>query len=326
MILKGADISKWQGQIDFDKFKNGLDFVIIRSSYGNGYVDGQFARNRDEARRVGFLVGYYHYAYPNNNTAEQEADWFCKVVGKPNKGEIMVLDFEEQHPDPVGWSVKFLKRLESNLGGYKAMIYLNQSQMKTYDWQPVIDLNCGLWLAQYDYNPDGVPVKTDWNFVAMRQYTNKANFPGVVGNVDGNVFYGDVGVFKAYGYGGGTVTPTPTPAIQQLPKDSVIGDIYEFMTGVRASSDEIKWRLQSEKNLVEIGNDIAGGDNRFFDRWVKPKIPVAEITPIPPSTCPEPSPVIISNDEAIAKVKQIVSSKQSLIQKIQFLVSLLSGI
>ena len=36
MAVKGIDVSSWQGNIDFKKVKaSGVEFVIIRSGYGN---------------------------------------------------------------------------------------------------------------------------------------------------------------------------------------------------------------------------------------------------------------------------------------------------
>lgn len=329
-MLKGADISKWQGIVDFSKFKTSVDFVIIRSSYNEGSIDGQLVRNRDESRKAGLLVGYYHYAYPGLNDAELEAEWFCKVAS-PKAGEIMCLDFEEQYPDPVGWSLKFLDRVSNLLNGYKPMIYLNQALVKGNNWKPVIDKNYGLWLAQYDYNPNGQPVKTPWEVVAMRQYSNKETFPGISGNVDGNVFYGTKETFLSYGYKPSNTVPAPTPAptIEKLPKDSVVNDIYQFLTGESASQDELKWRLESNKNLVEIGNDICAGDSRFFNRWVKPQIPNQpdpEPLPIPqpiPPTEPTPNPVVCSDEEAIKAVKNMVSKQASIFSKLSFLLKLI---
>lgn len=60
--------------------------------------------------------------------------------------------------------------------------------------------------------------------------------------------------------------------IEQLPKDSVISDIYQILTGVRPTEDEMKWRLESGKNLVEIGEDIATGDGRFDAKWKRDEL------------------------------------------------------
>jgi hypothetical protein len=46
----------------------------------------------------------------------------------------------------------------------------------------------------------------------MQQWTNKQQVPGIQGNVDGNVFFGDVTAFKKYGY----KAPVPTPDYKAL--------------------------------------------------------------------------------------------------------------
>lgn len=199
-MLKGVDISKYQGDVNFDLLRNAVNFVIIRSSYGNGYTDPKFTRNRDEARRTGMLCGFYHYAYPQYNTPEAEADWFLGVVGTPQNGEILALDFEENYGDPVGWSLRFLDRVSSRLNGYKPLIYINLALNNSYDFTSVVKANYGLWLARWDYNINGPIPNTDWNVVAMRQYSNNENIAGVAGGVDANVFYGERDTYLAYGY------------------------------------------------------------------------------------------------------------------------------
>lgn len=198
-MLKGLDISKWQGDVNWASLANNQDFVIIRSSYGTGYTDEKFARNRDGARNNKVLHGFYHYSYPNHNTPEAEADWFLSVVQPLQVGEVLCLDFEEAYPDPVGWSKRFLDRISSLLGGYKPLIYLNKHTVQSYDWKPVVSGNYGLWLAYWDYDPNGTFEVPYWNTVAMRQYSNQLSVNGVSGRVDGNVFYGDKNQFTAYG-------------------------------------------------------------------------------------------------------------------------------
>jgi GH25 family lysozyme M1 (1,4-beta-N-acetylmuramidase) len=302
-MLKGCDISKWQGVVDFNALKNAIDFVVIRSSYGDGYTDIQFARNRDEARRLSIPLGFYHYSYPQYNTPEAEADWFCKVVGTPNEGEILCLDFEEQYSDPVGWSLRFLDRVSSLLSGYKPYIYLNLSIINTYDWSPVVGRGYKLWLARWDYNPNAQPPNTDWVTVTMRQWSNKEIFSGVTtGGVDANVFYGDKNMFLAYGYH--IPVLNPPFEIEKLLKDGVIKDMYTFLCG-GYSQDEIVWRVASNKSLVEIGEDICSGDGRFFDKWIKPKIPT--VIPTPP--VPEPPAHTSDCETTLTSVKTIVNSR-----------------
>jgi len=122
-----------------------------------------------------------------------------------------------------------------------------------------------------------------------------------------------------------TVSTTPPSTIEKLPKDSIISDIYLFLTGERPKQDTIDWRLASNKNLVEIGTDICSGDSAFFNKWVKPQIP-EPIVPVPEEACEEqPLPVLVfSDDEAKNRVKSLTAQKQGFWNKLSFVLSFLS--
>src|ERR1035437_1051862 len=110
-MIVGNDISQFQNAagMDWTIFPHNANFVIIRSTYGNGYYDGYFALNRDKARLAGILRGFYHYAYPEYNSATDEASWFCKAVYDLQEGESLYLDFEENYAgDAVAWCKEFL--------------------------------------------------------------------------------------------------------------------------------------------------------------------------------------------------------------------------
>lgn len=313
-MLKGIDISKWQGEVNFETLSPQVDFVIVRSSYGVGYTDSYYQRNRDELTKLNKLKGFYHYSYPQYNSPEAEADWFLQVIGTPDNGDILFLDFEENYATPVDWCERFLDRVSERLGGYKPLLYINLALNNAHDWSPVVNKGYGLWLARWDYNSDAGAPNTDWEVVAFRQYSNHENFAGVVGNVDANVFYGELTAYKKYGYQG--VEVEPPSDIEQLPKDSVIGDLYEFLTGERAKQDTIDWRLSQGKNIVQIGTDICENDTAFKDKW---------IPEVAPPTCPEPpSNQPVDEDKAVERVKEVIASKPNLLQKVIFALSLLS--
>lgn len=59
--------------------------------------------------------------------------------------------------------------------------------------------------------------------------------------------------------------------VEKLPKDSVIGDVYMALTGERNQSD-IDFRMEEGKNIQQIIEDICGGDERFYNKWVKPHV------------------------------------------------------
>jgi len=215
-MLIGNDCSQFQGSIDWDTYKNNSNFVIIRSTYGNGYYDSWFAHNRDEARRVGLPHGFYHFCYPQYNSPLDEAKWFCKALYDIQEGESLYLDFEESYSgDIVAWCKQFLDYVSNNFNGIKPLIYLNQSYMNL-DWSPVINAGYGLWLASYQ--ADGVGNTGKWPFMALQQTSSSQQVPGIVGNVDRDIFFGDENSFKNYGYKKLIPVPEPTPTPQPIPE------------------------------------------------------------------------------------------------------------
>ncbi len=71
-VYKGIDVSRHQGNIDWNKVKaSGIEFVMIRAGYGmeSDQVDLKFHENIKAAQAVGIDCGVYWYSYALN-TAE----------------------------------------------------------------------------------------------------------------------------------------------------------------------------------------------------------------------------------------------------------------
>ena len=201
--LYGVDVSEGQGQIDWDALNAVSNFVMIRSCFGTDRKDSQFDRNKSEAHLVqaaaGPLgIGYYHYAYPEYNSPEDEAAFFVNNVSPQAAGDILALDWEEPYNgDQVAWCLGFLGAVTVR-AGFKPLIYLNQSLITSLDWSPVINNDFGLWLADWDGDKTGPGAQTPWPFTAMRQWTDADTVAGIGGQVDGDVFYGDFAAWAAY--------------------------------------------------------------------------------------------------------------------------------
>jgi len=256
-MLKGIDISRWQGVIDWNTVKSQVDFAIIKASGGDDglYPDGQFVRNRDEARRLNIPRGYYHFA-GGVYSPEQEAQHFANVVGGLQKGELVVLDWETAHNNPVYWCNRFLKKAEA-LFGVKPLIYLSGSVARGLNWQPVVDGNYGLWIAQWGNNdtiPDGNLDPGKWPFWALWQYSSTGSINGIAGRVDLDQFNGDVDTFYKYG-AGSTSKPVAPPAI---PKPPTGGDVYVVRAGDTLSAIAprygITWQQLYNMNADRIAN------------------------------------------------------------------------
>lgn len=218
--LYGVDVSTFQGNINWDALNNAANFVMIRSTYG-GLTDNMLARNRSEARRVqaaaGPLgIGYYHYAYARLNDPITEADCFVNAVWPLNEGEVLALDWEEPYDgDHVAWCLAFLNHVRDRTG-VKSLIYLNQSLASSHNWQPVVDGDYGLWIAEYD-NQTGGANSFQWPFAMMKQWTSTATVAGIAGHVDADTAYVDFTGFAAYGYQAPAPVPVPTPVPEPVP-------------------------------------------------------------------------------------------------------------
>ena len=215
--IKGIDVSKWQGNIDFSKVKSSTNFVIMKATEGYGYTDPKFKDNQKGFRNTGIAMGYYHFARPDlGNTPEKEADWFVKTIGALKSGEVLALDYEVNYSDPVNWCKKFLDRVKAKTG-VKPLLYINLATNNKYNWSSVVKGDYGLWLAYWDGSLTARP-KTDWNFIAIKQYGADTKVSGISGNVDGDVFFGDITTFKKYGYNPPPIPPTPPTPPEPTPE------------------------------------------------------------------------------------------------------------
>lgn len=219
-MLNGIDLSQYQGLVDFNTLKGEADFVWIRANYGTPNnssvlnIDTQFERNKTLVRQVDIPHGFYHFAYPQYNSAQSEALYFASIIDI-RQNELLALDFEEPVANPVEWALTFLQTLSNSFGGYKPLIYMNLNLSNSYDWSPVIDAGFGSWIAEYNGNKT-MPV-TKWSVVAFKQWTSAATIGGINGLVDGDVFYGDINQFNKYGYQPPVIQKEITPTVTQNP-------------------------------------------------------------------------------------------------------------
>ena len=58
----GIDISSHQGELDFSKLKNEVDFIILRAAWGTN-TDRMFEYYYSECKKYNIKVGAYLYSY-----------------------------------------------------------------------------------------------------------------------------------------------------------------------------------------------------------------------------------------------------------------------
>ena len=208
--INALDVSQWQGNIDWSAVKGGgYQIAVIKISGGdNGfYYDSKATQNYYGAKAAGLAMGGYHFAGGQDPRAE--AEYFVRGMSPLEENDVLVLDWEIQHPDPVGWCNTFVNRVHE-LTNVWPLIYMNGSTLNSQNWSPVT-ANCGVWVAWYGTDPNAdLPVKYPY---IMHQYTSTGRVPGIGGNVDLDAWYYDIPTWNKYGYHAPTapapVEPTP---------------------------------------------------------------------------------------------------------------------
>ncbi len=194
-MIKGIDVSYWQGNINFNSVKNdGIDFAIIRSSY-KFKEDSKLARNIKGFNEVGIKVhGIYHFSYAHNSDgAIKEAKFAIGLAEKYNlpKDTVIFYDFEYDTVDNAkkygvnltpsdcqNFTKAFCGEIEK--AGYKAGVYFNIDFYKNW-YQKNIPENCVAWLADYTGEAD---YPCDY-----QQYSSKGSVRGIDGDVDMNYYF-----------------------------------------------------------------------------------------------------------------------------------------
>ncbi len=193
MATKGIDVSKWQGNIDWQKVKkSGVDFAILRVGYtgaksGEPTLDSKFKRNFEQCAKRGINVGAYYYSLA---TTTKEAQAEAQFVIKQLKGKKLqypvYIDTEDTRQVKLsrGALTKVVKAFCDTIekAGFYVGIYANKSwfgeqlndrKLKAYD----------KWVAQYNEKCEYKGGYGVW------QYTDKGKVNGIVGNVDLNECY-----------------------------------------------------------------------------------------------------------------------------------------
>ena len=191
----GIDISRWQGDVDFEALsKANVEFIMIRLGGQDGidgdyYIDSKFERNMENAKKYGFDVGvyFYSYAYTKEEAIKQAKyvienlkeyklklpivfDWEC--WNKFNKFKVSFYDVTQVQNT-------FLNYVESK--GYKSARYGSKNYL-TNVWQ---DSNHLTWLAHY------ISQTTYQGEYFMWQRCDTGKVSGINGAVDVDILYLD---------------------------------------------------------------------------------------------------------------------------------------
>ena len=191
----GIDVSKWNGNIDWNAVKNsGISYVIIRCGYrgsseGKLIVDPKFESNIKGATSVGLKVGIYFFSQAVDEIeAVEEASMVLGQIKNYKISYPVFLDVEASggRGDKIDSATRtavckaFCQTIQN--AGYTAGVYSNKTWLEGR-------LDAGalnaykIWLAQYAAAPTYKGRYDLW------QYRSNGNVSGISGNVDMNISY-----------------------------------------------------------------------------------------------------------------------------------------
>lgn len=204
-MVKGIDVAKWNGMIDWGKVKTaGIEFAILKVINKQCREEDSFSRNYAGASAKGLSIGVYNYSYATTiEMAQNAAGKVLQVLaGKKLQCRIW-LDVEDKCQQGIGHKlIDIIKAYQKIIedAGYEFGIYTGLYFYNTYIKPYASELKCRFWIARY---PSGAKVMVSYNPPEGKkpgirhalwgwQYSSKGSVPGITGDVDLDLYYGEI--------------------------------------------------------------------------------------------------------------------------------------
>lgn len=169
-MKRGIDISRHQGNLDFDYIKENFDFVIIRCAYGSDLseddsecrqCDSMAQTYIDECKKRGIPYGLYLYQYAGNNDeslseAAHIREWYNKC--NPTMGLYLDIEDADRYKAENGIDYHYTQELAlvwlDALSDITAKgIYASHSWLNDYmNVDELIEHGALIWEAHWDDN------------------------------------------------------------------------------------------------------------------------------------------------------------------------------
>lgn len=196
----GIDVSKYQGDIDWEKVKvSGVEYAILRLGYrgmneGTLELDPYYKENIKNATAAGVKVGIYFFSQAKNTEeAVEEAEFVLENIKGYEIAYPVVFDTEEvttydaranglTRAERTDCCIAFCEKIKE--AGYTPMIYANTRYMVMgLELERLNDYD--KWFAYY-----GTSHTFPYAFT-MLQYSDTGRVPGIEGAVDLDVSFVD---------------------------------------------------------------------------------------------------------------------------------------
>ncbi len=163
-MLHGIDVSAYQSS---SYATDGLSFVFIKATEGRSYVNPRLAAQTKHGRDAGLVVGFYHFLWPGNLTAQ--AEYFLSHA-PDRRGDLLAVDWETTGDGTHASNAekdRFIRKLKELRPDNRVVLYCNRRFWLNVDTTSYA--GDGLWIA--DYVTAGKPrIQAKWRF---HQYTSE---------------------------------------------------------------------------------------------------------------------------------------------------------
>jgi len=260
--IKGIDVSRYQGTVDFEKVKaDGVKFAMLKISQGSRlsdpksepFTDVMFYENSDGFVKSGIYIGGYHYLTSTTpDGVKKECEYLVKVL-ESYKNKIVypvACDIEDGRykvlPKELNSVLYNTFYEEVKKAGYSPILYTNTSFLKSYyDKSSLCDTD--IWFAKYRNVPSYEP-KPDIKNMTIYQWNSKGVVSGIDGNVDMNVSYVDYA----------------EKAIKVGRKVKIKDGASRYWNGGPLIPNFVKERLMEVVRTSANGKDVVRGDGKCY--------------------------------------------------------------
>lgn len=239
----GVDLSCFDNNIDYDTFKQNIDFAIIRVGYGIQTRDDQIDSLLDihyNNLKYDVPLGAYYYGYARTyEEGRQEAENCLEYMAEKTFELPIFYDLEKTSRNTMDCANGFVDRIRE--AGLKAGIYCMTSFYNST--LEGVDCDC-LWLAEYGSNNGEIPSSEPRFDYDIWQYSS-------LGTYDGWNRRGDVDIAKDYVIDEMEPTPAPTPQPQPTPQGE-IAEIQQWLNDTYNTGIEVnnEWNDYTYSSLV----------------------------------------------------------------------------
>lgn len=200
-MMKGIDVAKWNGNIDWNKVKAaGVEFTVLKVINKSNKTEEAFIRNYAGATAQGLPIDVYNYLYTITEAAAREA---AKAVVNALAGRKIGrvwADVEDACLKNKGIQlIRIINTYKAVIeaAGYEFGVYTGLSFYNSYIKPYKAYIDCEFWIARYPSTKDmsiaAMPVASKKPSISHNlwgwQYSSRGKVPGINGYVDLDICY-----------------------------------------------------------------------------------------------------------------------------------------